>query len=207
MRTLILHSATLFVFLLASVTAAEKIRVVDGFEYETVEQLKSSWKISETGFSGPIEIRLNTKDAKEGRQCLELILPPTKADGIARITLDVIPAVAAKDIAQVRFWLLVDHPEGAGPSGMYWGDTALKNCFVRYGFRKDLQGWQMAAASLSAFKKEAGNPAWNSVSQMRISLWFRGKQPANRILIDEVVWDSVEEKVMNLNREWWDYSN
>jgi hypothetical protein len=200
----IINFAALSVLMPFSSSAAEKIKTVDGFEYTSVEQLKAKWTIAATGFSGPIDIRLNTKDAKEGRQCLELILPPTKADGIARLTLDVSPAVAAKDIAQIRFWLLVDHPENAGPSGLYWADKEWKNYFTNYGFRKNQSDWQKVYASQSDFKKEAGNPSWNTVSQMRISLWFRGNQPANRILIDEVVWDSVDEKALNLNRDWWE---
>ncbi len=203
---LIFNSATLLVLPLTPATAAERIKTVDGFEYTTVEQLKAKWTIAATGFSGPIDIRLNTKDTKEGRQCLELILPPTKADGIARLTMDVSPAVAAKDIAQIRFWLLIDHPESAGPSGLYWSDKEWKNYFANYGFRKDLHDWQKVCTSLSAFKKEAGKPDWNTVSQMRISMWFRGNQPENRVLIDELVWDSAEEKATTLNREWWDYS-
>ncbi len=197
----------LAILMLNSATAAEKMKIVDGFEYATLEQLKAKWTITATGFTDHVEIRFNTKDAKEGSQCLELILPPTKADGIARITMDIFPGIVVKDIAQVHFWLLLDNPESAGPSGLYWSDKDWENYFANYGFRKDQHDWQKAYASLSAFKKEKGSPDWNTVSQMRISFWFCGSQPANRILIDEFVWDSAEEKaMMNLNREWWDYS-
>ncbi|MEI8245889.1 MAG: hypothetical protein WCI51_08670 [Lentisphaerota bacterium] len=203
-HVIVFNFAVLAVLMLTSAATAEKIKAVDGFEYVTEEQLNAKWTIAATGFSGPVKIRLNTKDAKEGRQCLEVILPATKADGIARLTLDVSTTVLLRDIAQVRFWLLVDRPESAGASGLYLGDKEWKNYFVRYDIRKNQYGWQKICVSLSDFKKEGAEPSLDTVTQMRISLWFPGNQPANRILVDELVWDNVEEKSLNLNREWWE---
>ncbi|MFA6814823.1 MAG: hypothetical protein WCS73_00825 [Lentisphaeria bacterium] len=204
-KILLFNFVVLFVLSLALVSAAaEKTSATEGFEYATLDQLKAEWTIVASGFKAPVKILLNTKDAKEGKKCLELLLPPTKANETARLTLDMSTTVNAKDVAQVRFWLQMQHC--TKKSALYWGNKDLKNYFVKYGLKLTENNWQKIYVSKSLFAAEgAAPPAWDAVSRMRISFWFSRNQPANRILIDGMIWDSIEEKPpVILNREWWE---
>lgn len=191
--------------------STESAMTVDGFEYSSVKQVESAWKITCLGFDGTVQVHLNTKEMKEGKKCLELILPPTK-DQIARVCLDVFPKVTVKDHEQVRFWIWMDHWDSADANMLYWADNEWKNYFyvsnfLSGGIKKG--NWKKVFISRSAFKidggnPEMGNPTWDMVNQFRISLWIKANQPANRILIDEIIWDSEEKRMTNFNRDWWE---
>lgn len=187
-----------------SAPAAERVRTVDGFEYATVDQLRTVWTITGTGFVGPVEVRLNTTEMKAGRQCLELVLPPTQPEGLARVTLDVSPNISLKAVKQFRFWLFLQRPAGVATSGLYCGDQDWKNSFNCWGFQRPLEGWQRVYVSQSGLTLPEGNPSWDELNQMRISLWFGANQPGNRMLLDEIELDSTEERPMNLNGNWYD---
>jgi len=187
---------------------------IEGFEYETnadkmildVEQLKSTWNIKLEGFDEPIQIRLNTTEAREGKKCLELILPPTPTNGekTARLILDVFPKVAPKKIKQTRFWIFAERTKGISQSALYYTSLDLKNSFCRYGFlKRDHDGWQKVYVDKTTFREE-GLPSWDDVRQMRISLWFDANEPGRRILLDEIDWDNEMERHVNLNKDWYD---
>ena len=185
--------------------AASPVRANDGFEYESEKELKAVWKIQTSGFDGRPEVRLNASEAREGNKCLELILPPAKGDGSARIILDVFPKVSLKAVKQIRFWMCVERSKGISQSALYCGDKDFKSFFCGYGFHQKLHdGWQKVYISRSGLAQKEGAPSWDNVNQMRLSLWFPANNPAIRILLDEMVWDSEAERPMNLNKEWYD---
>jgi hypothetical protein len=184
--------------------ATSPVRAKDGFEYETAEDLKAVWQIQGSGFAGPIEARLSTSEAREGKKCLEVILPPTKGPENARLILDVYPKVALKDVKQIRFWMFVERTKGISQSAVYCIEKDLKSFFCGYGFHQKLHdGWQMVYISKTGLTRKEGAPSWEDITRMRLSLWFPANEPATRILLDEMVWDSEAERPMNLNKEWY----
>jgi lysophospholipase L1-like esterase len=191
--------------LLGGQPSASPLRTGDGFEYETEEALKAVWKIEGTGFTGPIEVRLNTSEAREGKKCLELILPPVTEKGEGRVVLDAFPKFPLNKLKQIRFGLRVERKEDMIRRGIYFSSSDMCNFFVHYFSGQDAEEWERIYIPRQAFHGEMGHPSWDSVSKMRLSFWFQKGTPANRILLDEVVWDSKAERPMNkLNKDWYE---
>ena len=174
----------------------------DGFEYETIDQLKAVWKITGSGFHGSIQTRLNTKDIKEGRQCLELIIPRTKAKGKGRLNMSIAFKNSMTDMKQFRFWIFTDKMAHVFLAGQYF--IGKDGDFYRFVEIKNKGKWKKVSVTRDQLKLKKDNPSWEDVNRMNFTIWFPPNTPENRILIDGAVWDSQEEK-LPLNKKWYEW--
>jgi len=175
---------------------------IDGFEYGSTGELKAEWTIAGTGFSGPIDVQLNTDEAHEGKQSLEIVLPPT-LDEPARLILERKTKKSLKDVKQVRFWMQMDQPVSCiEDSAIYCANEGWQHFFTLLHIHQVMEsgGWQKFSINLSELTDPTSRASWDDMDRVNVSFWFKPNQPENRVLIDGFELSEAQERSMQLNK-------
>ena len=184
--------------------AQNNILASDSFEYATTSQLASNWTISTSGFTKPVSIKLSSNVVREGRKALQISMPTVSADTNGRIDLDIYPKVSLGSVKQIRFWLYLDNPSDIAQSGIHCGNDDWSQDFAKFGYTKNIKGWQRVSISTSGFVVSSGTPRWNAVNHMRITFWFAKNAKPAKIILDDMVWSDSQERAQQLNGDWFE---
>ena len=186
------------------VMAQNNILASDSFEYATTSELASNWTISTSGFTKPVAIKLSSRNVHEGRKALQIDMPAVSADTNGRIDFDIYPKVSLGSVKQIRFWLYLDSPSDIAQSGIHCGNNDWTQDFAKFGYTRNVTGWQRVSVSTSSLAVSSGTPSWNSVNHMRITFWFAKSAKPAKIILDDMVWSDSHERDQRLNINWFD---